>query len=184
MNSYLKYLNSFHRQWHVDRQEQLSSPHLWAVFWTGLSKTQTRSPLSLWKIQVNKIACLNLCLTKLLSDEVSMLELQVDWRTSYKLNISLRAVCLSEDLFLGSWRTHGVMVSMSAFLACHQCWSAGSSLGWGLNFQGPTLLLVVLTVLIFQCLCIFLHLVWRRNTLCEQALYHNFGFKSEDIELH
>ena len=32
--------------------------------------------------------------------------------------------------------TRGVMVSTSAFLACHQCWIAGSSLGWGLNFSG------------------------------------------------
>ena len=30
--------------------------------------------------------------------------------------------------------TRGVMVSTSAFLACHQ--SEGSSLGWGLNFSG------------------------------------------------
>ena len=31
--------------------------------------------------------------------------------------------------------TRGVTVSMSAFLACHQCYCAGSSLTWGLNFQ-------------------------------------------------
>ena len=30
--------------------------------------------------------------------------------------------------------SRGVMVSMSAFLACHQCYCAGSSLAWGLNF--------------------------------------------------
>ena len=29
--------------------------------------------------------------------------------------------------------THGVTVSMSAFLACHQCYCAGLSLAWGLN---------------------------------------------------
>ena len=29
--------------------------------------------------------------------------------------------------------TRGVMVSTSAFLACHQCYCAGSSLAWGLN---------------------------------------------------
>ena len=29
--------------------------------------------------------------------------------------------------------TRGVTVSMSAFLACHQCHCAGSSLAWGLN---------------------------------------------------
>ena len=31
--------------------------------------------------------------------------------------------------------TRGVTVSMSAFLACHQCYCAGSSLAWGLNLQ-------------------------------------------------
>ena len=30
---------------------------------------------------------------------------------------------------------HGVMVSMSAFLACHECHCAGLSLGWGLNLR-------------------------------------------------
>ena len=29
--------------------------------------------------------------------------------------------------------TRGVMVNRSAFLACHQCYCAGSSLAWGLN---------------------------------------------------
>ena len=29
----------------------------------------------------------------------------------------------------------GVTVSMSAFLACHQCYCVGSSLAWGLNLQ-------------------------------------------------
>ena len=29
----------------------------------------------------------------------------------------------------------GVTVSMSAFLACHQCYCAASSLAWGLNLQ-------------------------------------------------
>ena len=31
--------------------------------------------------------------------------------------------------------THGVTVSTSAFLACHQCYCAGSSLTWGLNLR-------------------------------------------------
>ena len=31
--------------------------------------------------------------------------------------------------------TRGVTVSMSAFLACHQCYCAGSSLTWGLNLR-------------------------------------------------
>ena len=31
--------------------------------------------------------------------------------------------------------TRGVRVSMSAFLACHQCYCVGSSLAWGLNLR-------------------------------------------------
>ena len=31
--------------------------------------------------------------------------------------------------------TRGVAVSMSAFLACHQCYCAGSSFAWGLNLR-------------------------------------------------
>ena len=31
--------------------------------------------------------------------------------------------------------TRGIIISTSVFLACHQCLSAGSSLGWDLNFQ-------------------------------------------------
>ena len=31
--------------------------------------------------------------------------------------------------------TGGVTVSMSTFLACHQCYCAGSSLAWGLNLR-------------------------------------------------
>ena len=31
--------------------------------------------------------------------------------------------------------TCGVTVSMSVFLACHQCYCAGSSLVWGLNLR-------------------------------------------------
>ena len=31
--------------------------------------------------------------------------------------------------------TCGVMVSASAFLACHKCYCAGSSLSWGLNLR-------------------------------------------------
>ena len=31
--------------------------------------------------------------------------------------------------------TRGVTVSMSAFLACHHCYCAGSSLAWGLNLR-------------------------------------------------
>ena len=33
------------------------------------------------------------------------------------------------------WATRGVTVSMSAFLACHQSYCAGSSLAWGLNLR-------------------------------------------------
>ena len=37
--------------------------------------------------------------------------------------------------------TRGVTVSMSAFLTCHQCYCAGSSLAWGLNLRAwfPTM---------------------------------------------
>ena len=31
--------------------------------------------------------------------------------------------------------TRGVKVSMSAFLACHQCYCADTSLAWGLNLR-------------------------------------------------
>ena len=31
--------------------------------------------------------------------------------------------------------TRGVTVSTCAFLACHQCYCAGSSLAWGLNIR-------------------------------------------------
>ena len=33
------------------------------------------------------------------------------------------------------YATRGVTVNMSAFLACHQCYYAGSSLAWGLNLR-------------------------------------------------
>ena len=42
-------------------------------------------------------------------------------------------------IFQSQWynsaKTHGVTVSMSAFLACHQCYCVGSSLAWGLNLR-------------------------------------------------
>ena len=34
-----------------------------------------------------------------------------------------------------SGATRGVTVSVSAFLACHPCYCAGSSLAWGLNLR-------------------------------------------------
>ena len=37
--------------------------------------------------------------------------------------------------YKGFGATRGVTVSMSAFLACHQCYCAGSSLAWGLNLR-------------------------------------------------
>ena len=42
------------------------------------------------------------------------------------------------ELFLrreGGRATRGVTVSMSAFLACHQCYCAGSSLAGGLDLR-------------------------------------------------
>ena len=49
----------------------------------------------------------------------------------------LQCFDLTENwLHLDSVRaTRGVTVSMSAFLACHQCYCAGSSLVWGLNLR-------------------------------------------------
>ena len=41
----------------------------------------------------------------------------------------------SRSLDYPTGATRGVMVIMSAFLACHQYFSAGSSLAWGLNFR-------------------------------------------------
>ena len=38
-------------------------------------------------------------------------------------------------LFVVIGATRGVTVSMSAFLACHQCYCADSSLAWGLNLR-------------------------------------------------
>ena len=35
--------------------------------------------------------------------------------------------------------TCGVIMNTSAFLACYQCWSACSSLGWGFNFKGVSM---------------------------------------------
>ena len=46
------------------------------------------------------------------------------------------SVCiLSSEYHIISHATRGVTVSMSAFLACHQCYCAGSSLAWGLNLR-------------------------------------------------
>ena len=42
---------------------------------------------------------------------------------------------VASNLFGVRLETRGVMVSMSAFLACHQCYCAGSSLAWGLNLR-------------------------------------------------
>ena len=42
-------------------------------------------------------------------------------------------LCLPVYNSLGA--TRGVMDSMSAFLACHQCYCAGSSPVWGLNLR-------------------------------------------------
>ena len=39
------------------------------------------------------------------------------------------------DLWIQCWAMRGVTVSTSAFLACHQCYCAGSSLAWGMNLQ-------------------------------------------------
>ena len=50
---------------------------------------------------------------------------ELPWKDSMVLNeiniVGVKAMC-------------GVIVS-TAFLACHQCWSVSSSLGWGLKFR-------------------------------------------------
>ena len=40
-----------------------------------------------------------------------------------------------ENGFKQKMKTRGVTVSTSAFLACHECYRAGSSLAWGLNLR-------------------------------------------------
>ena len=48
--------------------------------------------------------------------------------------LALRDHCIGEIFAcLTDGATHSGTVSMSAFLACHQCYCAGSSLAWGLN---------------------------------------------------
>ena len=45
---------------------------------------------------------------------------------------------MPQSEFTHAWcngATRGVTVSMSAFLACHQCYCMGSSLAWGLNLR-------------------------------------------------
>ena len=53
------------------------------------------------------------------------------WKKSCRVWVDRRRL----SLWLSSGSTHGVTVSMSAFLACHQCYCAGSSLAWGLNLR-------------------------------------------------
>ena len=58
---------------------------------------------------------------------------------STHFSVSFVQLCASQaldsrwSLRLGA--TRGVTVSMSTFLACHQCYCAGSSLSWGLNLR-------------------------------------------------
>ena len=54
--------------------------------------------------------------------EALCLGLYKKWEAEEKDVIKVGAMC-------------GVVVSMSAFLACHQCYCVGSSLAWGLNLQ-------------------------------------------------
>ena len=48
---------------------------------------------------------------------------------------NLTGVWKQGRLITNQSQTRGVMVSMSAFLACHQCYCTGSSLTWDLNLQ-------------------------------------------------
>ena len=53
----------------------------------------------------------------------------------WQMNLWIRGhICFARLFFLRAM-THGVTVSMSAFLACHQCYCAGSSLTWDLNLR-------------------------------------------------
>ena len=54
-------------------------------------------------------------------------------RNSHRIENKSQAMMVSWKL---SWATRGVTVSTSAFLACHQCCCAGSSLALGLEFSG------------------------------------------------
>ena len=56
-------------------------------------------------------------------------------KNMFTLTIYLQKSFLHDRDFPFTGSTRGVMVSTSAFLACHQCYSAGSSLVWGLNFR-------------------------------------------------
>ena len=44
-------------------------------------------------------------------------------------------LCDRDSMRIGRRATRGVTVSMSDFLACHQCYRTGSSLAWGLNLR-------------------------------------------------
>ena len=67
---------------------------------------------------------------RLLSKSLTTLEVMTDYLVVHTgLGVSERCVRLKHRA------TRGVAVSMSAFLACHQCYCAGSSLAWGLNLS-------------------------------------------------
>ena len=56
---------------------------------------------------------------------------QIEYYTTLLvLMLTYGSVCVCDD-----GATCGVTVSLSAFLACHQCYCAGSSLVWGLNLR-------------------------------------------------
>ena len=50
-------------------------------------------------------------------------------------SVPLGRICSDHCTCCHTGATRGVTVSMSAFLACHQCYCAGSSLAWGLNLR-------------------------------------------------
>ena len=56
----------------------------------------------------------------------------------HKLQAGTSALVFSQSSY-STWTMFGmfcgVTVSMSAFLACHQCYCTGSSLAWGLNLR-------------------------------------------------
>ena len=53
--------------------------------------------------------------------------------TTFVLSCMHAHICMDLHVCALYRAMRGVRVSMSAFLACHQCYCAGSSLAWGLN---------------------------------------------------
>ena len=53
----------------------------------------------------------------------------------FRVHVGIIIISLVCRVHGGIGATRDVKVSKSAFLACHQCYSAGSSLAWDLNLR-------------------------------------------------